>query len=496
MTQLQNGCCDKLDCQCQAILLSDLRSAASSKGESTPINMVLLLRQLCLIGLPISLCAAVLAHFYFEAGDWAFYAYILTLTANIGYFTNFIAIKMLFKPYQATAFGRQGLIPKNKQLLSKALSQTLSQHFLSDQHWHDYFVDAKLLDKVLDQFEVFVINWLSVGDNKKQALLKLEQLITTHENQVNELAQQLQSHLIDHLSQSVDLNQAMDQLIDWLEQAFENDPVKMLQWVEPVFTAIAENVPQIAQQLHANLDLQIEKQSILKRGIAKAAKWSVDVSDEDIKNYLFHLLASQAFRQTLFNGLHSLVKQYKNKPSKRYDFEPLSKQLIENLLADAVGRSSVSCSTKSTQAAKQKSPIDWADLLINYLRSPQNQQSLERVIMPRLKSIVAWAKLTLASKKMQKRIYQGLVTLINRLKLDEAIEQKASEFSAQKMHQIFDHILSKHLIFIELLGALLGGLSGLALINIHLLGIIATSLVMFFALEAVFTKIRLSKIRD
>ena len=59
-------------------------------------------------------------HFVLETGPWSEIFYIITLTANIGYFTNFIAIKMLFKPYYKTVFGRQGLIPKNQPRMAEA----------------------------------------------------------------------------------------------------------------------------------------------------------------------------------------------------------------------------------------------------------------------------------------------------------------------------------------------------------------------------------------
>ena len=40
--------------------------------------------------------------------------YTISLSACMGYFTNFIAIKMLFRPKKETFFKRQGVIPKNK----------------------------------------------------------------------------------------------------------------------------------------------------------------------------------------------------------------------------------------------------------------------------------------------------------------------------------------------------------------------------------------------
>ena len=55
----------------------------------------------------------------------------------IGYFTNDVAIKMLFRPYQAIYIGRRrvpftpGLIPRNQERLAKRVSETIMGSLLT-----------------------------------------------------------------------------------------------------------------------------------------------------------------------------------------------------------------------------------------------------------------------------------------------------------------------------------------------------------------------------
>ncbi len=57
--------------------------------------------------------------------------------ASIGYITNYIAIKMLFRPYKAVKIGNitvfpQGIIPKEKKTLAKKVGEVVRDYILSE----------------------------------------------------------------------------------------------------------------------------------------------------------------------------------------------------------------------------------------------------------------------------------------------------------------------------------------------------------------------------
>lgn len=77
------------------------------------------------------------------------------LGAIIGYFTNWIAIKMLFKPHaEKYFFGIKlpftpGLIPKERHVLAKKIGETTSQHVLTD----DVLAEALVSDELNEKLE-------------------------------------------------------------------------------------------------------------------------------------------------------------------------------------------------------------------------------------------------------------------------------------------------------------------------------------------------------
>jgi len=86
--------------------------------------------------------------------------------AVIGYITNFIAIKMLFRPYKAKKIGSvtiipQGVIPKEKKNLAKNVANVVETHLLDKEEIHKLLNSEEfkneiknLISKKIDEFEM------------------------------------------------------------------------------------------------------------------------------------------------------------------------------------------------------------------------------------------------------------------------------------------------------------------------------------------------------
>lgn len=116
--------------------------------------------------------------------------------AAIGYFTNWLAIKMLFRPYKPiTVFGHTmpftpGLIPKEKEKISKRLGETVATHLLTadrlaeelaseeflqatDKMLADVWKNVSEISLTLDQIASKLLK-----EEKEAYYLKLQQCIT------------------------------------------------------------------------------------------------------------------------------------------------------------------------------------------------------------------------------------------------------------------------------------------------------------------------------
>ncbi len=101
--------------------------------------------------------------------------------AVIGYFTNWLAIKMLFKPYKEMRIGSlkmpftPGLIPKERYRLSKAVSNTIGEHLLTE----DAVLESLCSDRVIDALKCALLKYF---EGLKQSEDTLETLLERYFN--------------------------------------------------------------------------------------------------------------------------------------------------------------------------------------------------------------------------------------------------------------------------------------------------------------------------
>ncbi len=73
-------------------------------------------------------------HFLPPAHDkWYQRVYVLSVTGMIGYVTNWLAIKMLFRPREPRPIWGQGLVPANKLRIAERFASAISTHILNEE---------------------------------------------------------------------------------------------------------------------------------------------------------------------------------------------------------------------------------------------------------------------------------------------------------------------------------------------------------------------------
>jgi uncharacterized membrane protein YheB (UPF0754 family) len=478
-----------------------------------------------MIGLPLVLAIATLLRWFTVPTPLIEAFYIVSLTANIGYFTNYVAIKMLFRPHHKTAFGRQGLIPKNQDKLANSLAQTLIENFLSKEQWEEYLLHSDLVNKVIAEARDSSNHWLSKQKNVDKLNQYLSSYLRANETAINQTLNRFQKQMVSQLSANVDINQLLNQGFAWLDQQFENEPEKMQAMIEPIIRTVAENIPDIARELVRALDDHIEDQDTIKRGIAKMARWSADFSEEDIKRYLFRMVASFEFRQTLFSGLQSLLKEYKEKSIfdgssddqstgpliGDFSIQKVISQIADSQLSDVnwvsmmineflTQKENKDESQTSENSLSEQEPELTLTKESNEVQGPnitsqdkQKDNAFSNILLSIHAAVFDKVESEMADGPLHHWIIDELISMIEKLDLQEMVKRKAAAFSPKKMEHVFQTMISEQLVFIELLGAVLGALSGLALVDIRLFATLAGLLASFYFTDLWLTRLNVKK---
>ena len=138
---------------------------------------------------------------------WDFHYLLAPVVGGvIGYITNDIAIRMLFRPHQAKyVFGMHvpftpGLIPKEKGRLAEAVGNTISENLMNKEVLSKYLLSEEMIDKIRSSVERFVEKQRHNPETVEQffAHYLSEQEIHTMAEDVNkDLTMQLKNKLAD-----------------------------------------------------------------------------------------------------------------------------------------------------------------------------------------------------------------------------------------------------------------------------------------------------------
>ncbi|MDP7420527.1 MAG: DUF445 family protein [bacterium] len=120
----------------------------------------------------------VLKTYYFPGSALLYNTYVIILSSIVGYYTNFIAIKMLFRPKKVTVFGRQGLIPHNQDHIAESFGKNIAANFFTPEYILDYLDRRAIVDtgitNIKDFLEAYLVETVRDGPIGKCIALSLD----------------------------------------------------------------------------------------------------------------------------------------------------------------------------------------------------------------------------------------------------------------------------------------------------------------------------------
>jgi uncharacterized membrane protein YheB (UPF0754 family) len=99
--------------------------------------------------------------------------------AAIGYITNYIAIKLLFRPYKPLKLGKftvfpQGVIPREKESLAKKVGEVVKDYILSEEEVKKIISQKEVKEEILNFIDVKIE---AVLDKKVTEFMEKEEIV-------------------------------------------------------------------------------------------------------------------------------------------------------------------------------------------------------------------------------------------------------------------------------------------------------------------------------
>lgn len=188
--------------------------------------------------------------------------------AGIGYLTNWIAIKMLFRPLQPMRImgkeipALQGVIPKRHKDLAKSIGQTVGEHLLTEDAFESIFQSAETREQVRllvrEAAKALQHEERSIDDLVALALPDVEKREAIH----GQVSAWITSWILDVLRSEKTLDALQQMVEDFLHKGMnefvDSDDYAKLKFTIREYILVQLRDPAVAEQLTGWLTAQVE----------------------------------------------------------------------------------------------------------------------------------------------------------------------------------------------------------------------------------------------
>jgi uncharacterized membrane protein YheB (UPF0754 family) len=148
---------------------------------------------------------------------------LVVIGGIIGYVTNKVAIKMLFRPVNPIKIGPftlQGVFPKRKDKMAESLADTIEKELLNKDQIMNQIIDGLDLDDLKNEIKTILISKISaaIPPMAKMFVGNVEQLIEGFINKESEgLFEDILNKIKDQASTGIDIHGLVKKRIDELD---------------------------------------------------------------------------------------------------------------------------------------------------------------------------------------------------------------------------------------------------------------------------------------
>lgn len=383
---------------------------------------------------------------------WIKTLFVIVMAGVVGYFTNFLAIKMLFQPKRGSVLGWQGLVPKNKARIAHSLGTSVQEQLLHPDIVLAYIAERKLIETGTQS----LADWLD------------------HSLQDPTVRREVTSTLIDLLNQKG--SELLATGLDFAETALKGvarDPEAIGAYWTDVRSAMirylqtAENRGLVARKL-----LQLFQDQL--PGIAE---WL----NRAIESYLQDRNAVGSLGLGLKNlfsidgaAIQQFLQRFSEDPKVSEDFLTTLDAVMDSIQKELM--------SESTQALVQDRLASWVehlagfsrrtllpgavDQLNSYLNQPRNWAQIEDYLIQGIAWLKTRALGVLHSETGRRYLRAGIERAVQQLNVTDLVQQQVMKLDTDELEKMVLDNTGGNLTVIQFLGGVLGLIAGT--VQVHL----------------------------
>jgi len=394
----------------------------------------------------------------------------------VGYFTNFLAITMLFKPKERTKHGIQGLIPRNQGQIAEKLGEGIADNFFNPKDLKAYIVDNHVIADSITSLNGYI--------EKNLEDPKIQRLITNwllRKFQMNSpriyfgMLQLSEINMVNYLKEKVDLKSLIRELTQLIEKNIKEGTIDLKEISKKLSALLEDHIPEISEFIYSQLNKIIDRQGPIKKGMLKLAAWTFDFDQKAIEEILYDALSSDKFRTNAYTFLEKAVQDFA-------DF------LNSNQGSRQINRTYHRLVIDINERFREKGVPKVMTEINKYLEQESSWKKMEST----LKRILVFAQQSLeefvSSDRFDIFLTRSMPAVLEKIKVSQIVTEKVKAFDTDELEKMVKDASGEHLAVIEVLGGILGGFVGIALFDPLLFLIILCPLIGIGFLEYFLTR--------
>ncbi|MCB1159421.1 MAG: DUF445 family protein [Leptospiraceae bacterium] len=401
----------------------------------------------------ITLLFGILEFTLFKDNIWVRALFVVLMAGIVGYFTNFLAIKMLFQPKQGKVLGWEGLVPKNKKKIARSLGNSIQNQLLAPEIILAYIYERKLIETGT----LKLANWIDqIFQDEKVRNAVTAKIISV----LKEKGPEIVSAVFDVSEETLkNLARNPEEIKKFWEHARERivEYIKTEENREAIAVStkkvLLEEIPRLSRVLNEALETYLHQKKAIGT-LGMSLKKLVSFNDGAIQEVLEKFIKDPETSEQFMGMLDTLVDEFQAK---------LNSQETQDFILSKV-EDWISISSKY---ARQSILPTGIDKLKAYLDDEKNWQKLDQFIFKTLD----WGKVKvleyMSSDEGQEHVKTNIAKVVHQINVTQLVEEQVMKLDTDELEKMILDNTGGNLVVIQVLGGVLGMIAGL--IQVHIL---------------------------
>ena len=394
-----------------------------------------------------------LDYWYAGAQGWLRSGFVVCVAGCVGYFTNFLAIKMLFQPKRGQVLGWRGLVPKNQANIARSLGESVQQQLLSPDIVLAYISEKRLIEVSTQALADWVDANLQKPEVRREITALLVRLMNERGPELLTASFDLGEEAAKGLARNPQAVEAYWQRIRAALSEFAEDSDNREMVARVIRQMLSERLPHIATWV----DHAIEHYLHQHRGVGRIGlglKNLLSLDEDAIESWLKRFVEDQSLATEglrLLDAIMASVQLDLASEEKQAQLQAELESWIE---------------TVSNLSRRHLLPA-MTSQIGDYLNTAENWQQIEDVLIRILQWLKARALLMLDSPIGRTYVRAAIERAVQQLNVTELVEQQVMKLDTDELEKMVLDNTGGNLTIIQVLGGCLGLIAGA--VQVHIL---------------------------